>query len=150
MNNIKQQLYHYCQQWVEDKITQAQDEINAAQVSANEETKSSAGDKYETARAMAQLEIEKNTRQLAEAGKLKRLLSEFSAATESSKAQLGSLVQTNNGWFYISISAGKVELGEITCICLSPVSPLGEKLMSLHSGDTFSFNNRTFQIQAVY
>ena len=150
MNQIKQKLYHYCQQWVDDKITRAQDEINAAQASANEETKSSAGDKYETARAMAQLEIEKNTRQLAEAGKLKRLLGEFSGETVSSVAQLGSLVQTNNGWFYISLSAGKVELGDITCICLSPVSPLGVKLMNLQSGDTFSFNGRSFQVQAVH
>jgi len=147
---IKQQLYAHCQQWVDNKIALAQSEINAAQAAANEETKSSAGDKYETARAMAQLEIEKSTRQLAEAGKLKRLLGEFSGGTESSETQLGSLVQTNHGWFYISLSAGKIELGEITCICLSPVSPLGVKLMSLKSGDTFSFNNRNFQIQAVY
>ncbi|MEQ8363960.1 MAG: 3-oxoacyl-ACP synthase [Cyclobacteriaceae bacterium] len=150
MNKIKQQLYKYCQQWVDEKIALAQSEINAAQASANEETKSSAGDKYETARAMAQLEIEKNTSQLSEAGKLKRLLGEFSGETETSRAQLGSLIQTDNDWFYISLSAGKVILGDATYICLSPVSPLGAKMINLESGDSFSFNNKSYHIQSVY
>ncbi|MFZ1809051.1 MAG: 3-oxoacyl-ACP synthase [Cyclobacteriaceae bacterium] len=149
MNKIKQQLYKYCQQWVDNKITMAKNEINAAQASANEETKSSAGDKYETARAMAQLEIEKSTSQLSEAGKLKRLLGEFSGESETSKAQLGSLIQTNNGWFYISLSAGKVILDDVTYICLSPVSPLGAKMMNLVTGDQFNFNKLDYIILEV-
>jgi len=150
LNQIKQQLYKYCQQWVNDKISLAQNEIKAAQASANEETKSSAGDKYETARAMAQLEIEKSTSQLAEAGKLKRMLGEFSGETETSKAQLGSLIQTNNGWFYISLSAGKVILSDVPYICLSPVSPLGAKMMNLVSGDKFRFNQVNYILLAVH
>jgi hypothetical protein len=149
LNKIKQSLYNYCQQWVENKIALAQNEINSAQASANEETKSSAGDKYETGRAMAQLEIEKNTSQLAEAGKLKRLLGEFSGETETAKAQLGSLVQTDNGWFYISLSAGKVILDDVAYICLSPVSPLGAKMINLEPGNKFNFNQLDYLILAV-
>lgn len=149
MKGIKQQLYIYCQQWVDNKIALAQSEIDAAQASANEETRSSAGDKYETARAMAQLEIEKSTSQLSEAGKLKRLLSEFSAETETTKAQLGSLVQTDIGWFYISLSAGKVILDDVAYICLSPVSPLGAKMVNLEPGEKFSFNNQNYHLLAV-
>ena len=134
---------------MENKIALAQNEINSAQASANEETKSSAGDKYETGRAMAQLEIEKNTSQLAEAGKLKRLLGEFSGETETTKAQLGSLVQTDNGWFYISLSAGKVILDDVAYICLSPVSPLGAKMINLEPGSKFNFNQLDYLILAV-
>lgn len=150
MKEIKQQLYTYCRQWVDNKIALAQSEISAAQAAANEETKSSAGDKYETARAMAQLEIEKNTSQLSEAGKLRRLLNEFSPETKTTKVQLGSLVQTDNGWYYISLSAGKVVLDDVTYICLSPVSPLGAKMVNLESGEKFSFNYKNYLIQAVY
>lgn len=150
MKSIKQQLYAFCQQWVDSKIALAQNEIDTAQASANEETKSSVGDKYETARAMAQLEIEKSTQQLAEAGKLKRLLSEFSPEAGSSIVALGSLVQADKGWFYISLSAGMVDLGGTKYICLSPVSPLGSQMMKLMSGDAFSFGGKNYQIEAVY
>ncbi len=150
MKRIKQQLYAYCQQWVDNKIALAQSEINSAQASANEETKSSAGDKYETARAMAQLEIEKSTNQLSEAGKLKRVLNEFSAEIETTKTQLGGLIQTDNGWFYISLSAGQVILDDVAYICLSPVSPLGARMLNLEPGEKFSFNNKSYHIQAVY
>jgi hypothetical protein len=72
--SIKQQLYAKCLVFVEQRIATAQEAIASAQRSANEETKSSAGDKYETGRAMAQLEIEKSTLQLAESFKLKQFL----------------------------------------------------------------------------
>jgi hypothetical protein len=54
---------------VHQRIASAEEAIRMAQESANQEGKSSAGDKYETGRAMAQLEIEKASGQLAEANK---------------------------------------------------------------------------------
>lgn len=150
LKKIKQQLYQYCQQWVDHKIALAQKEINAVQTSANEETKSSVGDKYETGRAMAQLEIEKNTRQLVEANKLKQLLSRFSGESKTGNIQLGSLIQANNSWFYLSIGAGKITLDDVDYICLSPISPLGAKMMNLGPEDKFSFNKLDYHIQKVY
>ncbi|HSY60679.1 MAG TPA: hypothetical protein VK796_02335, partial [Cytophaga sp.] len=70
MTSQKNTLYAYCTDYVTERITRLKTEIKKTQSSANEETKSSAGDKYETGRAMAQLEIEKNTKQLAEAERL--------------------------------------------------------------------------------
>jgi hypothetical protein len=69
--DIKIKLYQYCVEFIDKRIAGAREAIQIAQDSANEETKSSAGDKYETGRAMAQLEIEKNTTQLEEALKQK-------------------------------------------------------------------------------
>lgn len=82
--------------------------IEHAQLAANEETKSSAGDKYETGRAMMQLEIEKQSVQLAEAMKLKHVLSQINPEKTTETIQSGSLVFTDQGNFYISISAGKL------------------------------------------
>jgi hypothetical protein len=45
---IKQQLYALCQEFISRRIIVAQQAIAAAQSAANEETKSSSGDKYET------------------------------------------------------------------------------------------------------
>ena len=54
----KDELYKKCVQIIENQILLAQQGIENAQQAANEETKSSAGDKYETTRAMMQIEIE--------------------------------------------------------------------------------------------
>jgi sortase (surface protein transpeptidase) len=59
LNALKTRLHSLCVSYVGQRIETAQRAIAIAQASANEETKSSAGDKYETGRAMAQLEIEK-------------------------------------------------------------------------------------------
>ena len=74
MSEIKRKLYQHCINFVDKRIAAAKETIAMAQESANEDTKSSAGDKYETGRAMAQLEIEKTAGQLEEALKDKKLL----------------------------------------------------------------------------
>ncbi|MCU0369347.1 MAG: 3-oxoacyl-ACP synthase, partial [Cyclobacteriaceae bacterium] len=71
---LKQCLFQYCTEFVNRRIENARLASESAQDSANMEEKSSAGDKYETGRAMAQLENEKALQQLAEANKLKSLL----------------------------------------------------------------------------
>src|SRR5258707_5924053 len=107
MSVIKQQLHSLCLTSIEERIKEAHQAIQFAQASANEETKSSAGDKYETGRAMAQLEIEKNSAQLAEANKLKQILLQLVTTQTTDSIQAGSLVITNQGRFYISIPAGQ-------------------------------------------
>ena len=66
MKSIKQELYKLCQTYIQQRILTAKQAIEAAQQAANNETKSSSGDKYETGRAMMQLEIEKDSAQLSE------------------------------------------------------------------------------------
>ena len=66
----KKTIYDYCIGFITERIQRIRVEIDAIQSAANEETKSSAGDKHETARAMAQLEVEMNGKQLAEAERL--------------------------------------------------------------------------------
>ena len=63
---IKQELFGQCQNFVNSKLDTIRQTINELQQALNSETKSSAGDKHETGRAMIQLEREKMGRQLAE------------------------------------------------------------------------------------
>jgi len=145
----KIKLHSLCQAYIEQRIDAAQKAIAIAQESANEETKSSAGDKYETGRAMAQLEIEKNSTQLAEAQKLKVALSQIKPDQTSYAVQAGSLVITNQGNFYISISAGQFTVDNVSYFSISPASPIGSKLMGLKEGAQFSFNTKTYLIRNV-
>ena len=56
---IKQELYKLCLEYVENRFQTIQNTIKEIQESLGSETKSSAGDKHETGRAMLQLEREK-------------------------------------------------------------------------------------------
>jgi transcription elongation GreA/GreB family factor len=149
LKQLKLKLYAYCQNWIDEKIKLAQTTIDNAQSSANEETKSSAGDKYETGRAMAQLEVEKGLIQLAEARRLKNAMNQFSPNASGSTITLGSLVQTDKDWFYISISAGYVEIHGLSVICLSSASPLGAQMIGLSKGQNFNFNKLTYAIKDI-
>ncbi|HEU5292435.1 MAG TPA: 3-oxoacyl-ACP synthase [Cyclobacteriaceae bacterium] len=149
MTSIKQQLYANCLAFVEQRIASAQEAIAIAQQSANEETKSSAGDKYETGRAMAQLEIEKNSAHLAESLKLKQTLEKIDADQKSDTVRIGSLVKTNHGNFYLAISAGQFTINHEVYFVISSASPIGQKLMGLHVKHRFLFNNREFLVMQI-
>lgn len=149
MASIKDQLYKHCLDYVSTRISSAEDAIHSAQSSANEETKSSAGDKYETGRAMAQLEIEKNTVQLNESRKLLNALEQISVGSDSKKIQTGSLAVTNQGNYYLSISAGKFTINDVDYFAISPAAPIGKLLNGCVKGDRFEFNGRKFVVEEV-
>lgn len=150
MKQLKEKLYNHCLSWIDEKIKLAKSTIDNAQSAANEETKSSAGDKYETGRAMAQLEVEKGSIQLAEANKLSSVMNLFSPNTSNDTVTLGSLVHTDREWFYVSISAGQIVVDGQSVICLSPASPLGVQMMGLSTGGIFKFNNLTYVIKDIF
>ena len=147
--NDKQELYNLCQDYIDKRIHAARQAIADAQQSANEETKSSSGDKYETGRAMMQLEIEKNTQQLSESLKLKNALDQIRIDNPSLSVQPGSLVVTDREEFFIAISLGKVTLHDRIYLVISSASPMGKNLLGLKVGDAMTFKDRTYVIQEL-
>ena len=75
--------------------------IESANTAINEDSKSSAGDKYETSREMITQEIKNNSTHLAEAVKQKQVLSQIDVINVSDTIQTGSLVFTNHETFFI-------------------------------------------------
>jgi transcription elongation GreA/GreB family factor len=148
-DSAKLKLYELCQLYVEQKITSIANSIDEAQNAANSETKSTAGDKHDTARAMMQLEVEQKSKQLAEAEKLKMTLALFSADSKHNTVKLGSFVRTSAATYYISISAGKLELGNETIFAISAASPIARAMMDKKTGESFSFNGKGFEIISV-
>jgi hypothetical protein len=146
LKELKKQLHQACKEFVGKRIEAAQDAIRMAQQSANEDSKSSMGDKYETGRAMAQLEIEKNTRQLLEAQKMLQLLERLPMDTESDVARNGSLVMTDKGNYFLSISAGKLMVEGQSYFAISTSSPIGGKLVGLKKTDSIVFNGQTMTV----
>ena len=146
---IKNLLYAQCLANVEQRIATSIEAIQAAQTAANEETKSSSGDKYETGRAMAQLEIEKNSEQLAEAKKLQEVLTQINPDNQTRIIQSGSLVTTNHGKFFIAIPAGQLTVEGEVYYAISRASPVASHLLGLTAGMKFVFNQKTFVVEQV-
>jgi len=149
LKNIKQQLYTELETLINQKVSAIKNSLNEVQNAANNETKSSAGDKHETGRAMAQLETEKLSHQLSEALKLGQTLQQINPEQEHQIIGLGSLVITNNGSFFISASLGKIELENKIYFAISAVSPIGKVLITKKEKETFSFNGKTYVINSI-
>lgn len=147
---IKQKLLQLCNNFIEERISNCQSAIDAANNSINEETKSSAGDKYETSREMMTQEIKNNSAQLAEAVRQKQILSQISVDKKLDTAQVGSLVITNHEKFFIAISSGSLKFNNENYLAISPSSPLGRNLIDKKKGDSASFNGKEYLIENIF
>lgn len=98
---------------------------------------------------MAQLEIEKNTKQLAEALHLKQIIDKITPTKTGNKVQLGSLAITDSGSFYLSIAAGKLQYEGREYFAVSLSSPIGNKLLGLSAGSKIDMNGRLLTLLEV-
>jgi hypothetical protein len=147
MNN-KQKLYDQCLAYVQQRIDTAMEAMLETQESANSESKSSAGDKYETGRAMAQLERDRHAQLLADSQRMLQELQHIDLVP-AVVIRSGSLVKTSRGTFFISIGAGRIPVDGTDYLAVSSASPMGMALRGKRVGDIAMFNNVTYIIEEV-
>ena len=143
-------VHQKCLSIAESNISAIKLALQEAQDAANNETKSTAGDKHETGRAMAQLETEKLSSQLNEALKLIQTIHQLNPNQKNTQVAFGSLVKTNYGNFYLAASMGRVEMDNWSCFCISPVSPIGKLMLTKKEKESFSLNGKMYVIEEVY
>jgi len=146
---IKKELYSLCETKTEKRIDTIEKNLKSIAESRNNETKSSVGDKYETGRAMLQIEEENSKTQLSQALQVKNQLRKINWRKESQFVELGSLVTTTNGDYYISIGLGKITLNNQHYYCVSAISPIGQKMMNKQAGDEIEFNGTKMTIREI-
>ncbi len=146
---LKQKIYEHCSKTVNEKIQLLKNTLNDLRESASGETKSTAGDKHETALAMLQIEQENTNRQLTEALVQKEILQKIDAAATAVIVTTGSLVTTSKGYLFVSVALGKISIDGITVTALSLQSPLGTKLKGLKAGDTSIVNGTEYSIESI-
>ncbi|HEX8428660.1 3-oxoacyl-ACP synthase [Hymenobacter sp.] len=146
---VKFQLHAACAAFITQRIEAAQAAMLTAQESANSETKSSAGDKYETGRAMAQEERNRNAVQLQQALQLQGELARISPELASDAVRPGALVHTSIGRFYISISAGKLTVDGQDYFAVSAAAPVAAALAGKHAGEEVMFNGKKIRIESI-
>ncbi|HQQ97377.1 MAG TPA: hypothetical protein PLX35_08935 [Cyclobacteriaceae bacterium] len=149
IQSIRLQLLAVCNRFVAERILAIEHAIAHAQASAAAETKSSMGDKYETARAMAQQEADHSRAQLADAMALRSMLDQYARQTPGDKIKVGSIVYTSQHNYFIAIPVGAVQVGDESFLVISSVSPIGKLLMGKTAGDQITWQGKLITVQRV-
>lgn len=146
---VKEKLLVACKHYANNRIAVAREAMQNAQQSANEEDKSSAGDKYETGRAMMQIERDQAAVMLEEAQKLLPMLERINAEVVHDSVMMGSVVGSMQVNFFIGISAGSIAVEDTTFITIAPTSPIALQLLGKVAGDQFNFKGQLQTIEWV-
>ena len=146
--SFKHQVYERYLQLINEKFNALQLILNELNDSAKNETKSTAGDKHETALAMLQIEQENTRNKLKEIKEQKLQLDRIDINLKSEKIIKGSLIKTNHGYLFLSIALGKITVEHQQIIALSPQSPLGLKLVGAKINDEIELNNLKYVIES--
>lgn len=146
MEELKTKLYARCREFILQRIETAETALQQAQEASNDDTKSSAGDKFETTREMMQQDIARNKNLLFDAQQNLQLLTSLEQAAVSDTVRNGNLVSTSGGLFYLSVSAGQLQAGDSQAFAISAASPIGQLLTGKKKGESFSFNQKTYTV----
>ena len=147
-SQLKGKIIDHCNDIFQRKLALINEELKHLSEAIEEDTKSSAGDKYETGREMANLEKEKLHIQ---ALGIKNSLATLTTLPKSisSKIDVGSLIQTNKAWIHLSISLGQVEVDGEDVLVISPMAPLAQLMMGKEKGETIAFRENDYQIVGI-
>lgn len=135
--------------FLQNKIKAIEHALNETQESANSDSKSSAGDKHETSRAMAHLENERLAGQLANLQDQAEVLYKINPEIKSDTINFGSIVITDKNSFFISVGIGKI-LGQTkNFYAIASNSPVGKNLLGKKVGDSVLFVNSEEKILSI-
>jgi hypothetical protein len=148
-NTMKSTILTYVKNYLDQRMQTSLDAMNAAQESANGESKSSAGDKYETSRAMGQLDRDMHARMYQQTLEERKLVERIDGNINFKKGALGAFISTSMGDFFLSVSIGQVKIDEKPIMIISPQSPIGALLMGKIVGDKFSFRGKEAMILEI-
>ena len=121
---------------LELKLAYQKDTLQAAIISRNSDTKSSAGDKFETSREMAQIEI---TKIEAEILKTQQFIQHLTT-------NIAQLVITDKSIFCITIAFGKLIVSGTEVFCISNSAPISKQLVNTEISANFEYRGVAYNI----
>lgn len=131
------------------RCADAEQELAALADAAGNETKSSAGDKYETAREMFSQARDMQRRILDEARVQLDWIARQDLSSQRESAGTGALVRTGEGWMLLGPIPSSVTVGEVAVQGLSIQSPLGQALKGAREGSAVDFRGRRLEILRI-
>ncbi len=145
----KAQLIQHLQALLHEKVDTAQMEIASTRDSFASDTKSSAGDKNEVGRAMVQQELDKLEEQRAKLTALQQELARVPLERVFDRVAFGSLVETDQGTYFVAIGLGRIAFEGGSCFAISLASPIGQALKDKSEGDKVLFNGKTITLVKI-
>lgn len=145
----KLKIYNACLLNIEKRIQTIREALDAAIAAGNEETKSSVGDKYETGRAMMQMEQNKHQTQLDKAMVLKDELLQINLNKKYETVEKGALIAADAGHYFIATGIGKIIIDENTVYAISLEAPLAKAFIGKKENDAVFFQNKKYTIKKL-
>ncbi|GLB48020.1 3-oxoacyl-ACP synthase [Neptunitalea lumnitzerae] len=151
MQQLKNRVLEHCKVSLTDKLHVLEITIKDLQESLLSETKSTAGDKHETGRAMVQLEMEKTGHKIGSIQQELQIVNRILADTikQQDVVRLGSMVNTSNGIYLLSVGQGVVKCEDAVVYAVSLKSPIAVALIGKRVGEEISFMGKTILIKAI-
>jgi transcription elongation GreA/GreB family factor len=146
---IKEALFRQCEAFANKRLQTVEAVIYSNQLALQSETKSSAGDKHETGRAMLQLEMEKAGQQLAGIMQMKEILAKVDLVKTAKNVRLGSIIFTKKVNYFLSISAGQLVVADKIYFAVSVSSPIGKLLLGKQENEEITFNGMLYKVQKI-
>lgn len=146
---VKSQVFEEIILQLEARIDLLNEEVLRLQESKAADTKSSAGDKFETGREMISQELAKVESSLNQAKSQVNVLSRLSKLDASDRVKEGGLLLLGEKWLLLSVSLGEMKLSENSVFLLSKDSPMGQNLLGKKKGDSVQFMGKPNRIEAL-
>lgn len=148
--NFKKRLKELSVAVINEKVEEATKAMERAQEAANDEGKSSMGDKYEISKVMGQIDSDRAGLQLFEGKKQLLQLNLVNIETVYSDVQPGAFIVCDEANYFIATSiGGKIVDGEKINI-VSAAAPIALMLMHKKAGNTIVFNGKTIGLVDVF
>jgi len=144
-NKLKQRLTCLCLEQVVKTISSAEQLLRNIIESKLSDTKSSAGDKFETSRERLQAEEDRINAVLMNSKKLEVQLKRLNKSP-CNKVEAGAIIITDKANYFIAIGLGKISIDNTNYYTMSPNAPLSKVMWNKQSGDSFVLNNNTQRI----
>ncbi|PRP65948.1 transcription elongation factor [Nonlabens agnitus] len=146
---FKTAIHNKCLEIVQQQLDTIQSSMDQLMEAKSNETKSSAGDKYETGMAMIQNQEDLYKRQQIDAKQRWNVLQSIDSQVTNNSIGTGTLVHLSTGWFYIAVAIGKIEVDHKEVYIISKASPLGTLLRGKREADSLIFNQKTILINSI-
>lgn len=134
---MREELIFTYVELIQSKIAQTFQMIYDLSEGAQNDAKSSAGDKHETSLAMMHLEQEKLNRKLEEYYQQIQILNRMKHLLPSLNIKEGSLIETTSYYFVIGVALPQIKFKNKITFGLSLQAPLAQILKEKKCGDTF-------------
>lgn len=146
---IKNQLYKKCLHILNQQLEKYQKEI--ALVKEALEGEGSPSEEDDGGKGEMLNELEKYAKYVEATERTKEQLKRIDVSQEHQVVANGSLVETENNFFFITVALGKLDIDDNkNYYSISTDAPIYAHLKGKKTGDSFSFNNMSYKILNVY